>query len=61
MDTLEKFAEYANSIHRNIKIELKYSRKKIEFLDTWVHMEMAEFTLVSTGSLLTNNSIYTRH
>ena len=39
MDTLEKFAEYANGIHRNIKIELRYSREKIEFLDTWVHME----------------------
>ena len=39
VDTLEKFAEYANSIHRNIKIELRYSREKIEFLDTWVHIE----------------------
>ena len=39
VDTLEKFAEYANGIHRNIKIELRYSREKIEFLDTWVHME----------------------
>ena len=32
MDTLENFAEYANSIHRNIRIELRYSREKIEFL-----------------------------
>ena len=39
VDILEKFAEYANSIHRNIKIELRYSREKIEFLDTWDHME----------------------
>ena len=31
--------EYANRIHRNIKIELRYSREKIEFLDTWDHME----------------------
>ena len=28
MDTLEKFAEYANGIHRNIKIELRYNREK---------------------------------
>ena len=39
LDTLEKFAEYANNIHKNIKIELRYSREKIEFLDTWVHLE----------------------
>ena len=39
LDTLEKFAEYANSIHKNIKIELRYSRENIEFLDTWVHLE----------------------
>ena len=39
LDTMEKFTEYANDIHRNIKIELRYSREKIEFLDTWVHLE----------------------
>ena len=39
LEMLEKFTEYANSIHRNIKIELRYSMEKIEFLDTWVHLE----------------------
>ena len=39
LDTFEKFTEYVNSIHRNIMIELRYSREKIEFLDTWVHLE----------------------
>ena len=39
LGTLEKFTEYANGIHRNIKIELRHSREKIEFLDTWVHLE----------------------
>ena len=39
LDTLMKFTEYANGIHRNIKIELRYSREKIEFLDKWVYLE----------------------
>ena len=36
---LEKFADYANSIHRNIKIELRWDAHKIEFLDTSVKLK----------------------
>lgn len=36
---LEEFAAYANSIHDNIKVELRYDRKQIEFLDTLVKIE----------------------
>jgi hypothetical protein len=32
--TLKKFHDMANSIHPRIKIELKFSKNQIEFLDT---------------------------
>lgn len=38
LDSLKKFADYANRIHKNIQIELRYNTEKIEFLDTWVHL-----------------------
>ena len=36
---LEEFARYANSIHGNIQVELRYDTNKLEFLDTWVKLE----------------------
>ena len=36
---LKQFASYANSIHDNIKVELRYDNKQIEFLDTLVKIE----------------------
>ena len=39
VDSLKKFAEYANNIHENIKIELRWSSDCIEFLDTLVKKE----------------------
>ena len=33
------FAEHANNIHANIKIELRYSYTQIEFLDTLVRLK----------------------
>lgn len=36
---LKEFAAFANGIHANIKIELRYDRKQIEFLDTLVKLE----------------------
>ena len=35
-EELLEFVRYANKIHNNIKIELRYSNQKIEFLDTIV-------------------------
>ena len=32
-------AKYANSIHENINTEMKWSKEKIEFLDTLVKIE----------------------
>ena len=37
--SLKEFQNYANSIHPNIKVELRYSNDKIEFLDTMVILE----------------------
>lgn len=39
LDELQKFADYANNIHRDISIELRWSHGKIEFLDTWVTLD----------------------
>ena len=38
LDSLLKFTEHANNIHENIKIELRWSRNCIEFLDTLVKL-----------------------
>ena len=39
LETLQEFALYANTIHKNIQIELRYSQERIEFLDTWVNLQ----------------------
>ena len=36
LEALEMFYDHANSIHPNIKVELRYSAEKVEFLDTMV-------------------------
>ena len=38
LDELQKFNEVANKIHPNIKVELRWSKSQIEFLDTWVKL-----------------------
>ncbi|XP_053394169.1 uncharacterized protein LOC128555550 [Mercenaria mercenaria] len=38
-ESLRNFARHANSIHKDIQVELRYSPAKIEFLDTWVILE----------------------
>ena len=38
-DSLNDFHKFANSIHQNIKVELRHSSKNIEFLDTMVILE----------------------
>ncbi len=35
-EALQKFQAHANKIHDNIKVILRWNRKRIEFLDTWV-------------------------
>ncbi|KAK3082683.1 hypothetical protein FSP39_002468 [Pinctada imbricata] len=37
-EKLDEFYKYANSIHPNIKVEIRYSREQIEFLDTVVKL-----------------------
>ena len=39
LEELEAFAQHANSIHQNIKVDLQYSTESIEFLDTLVKIE----------------------
>jgi hypothetical protein len=39
VESLCAFAAHANAIHPNIKVELRWSRQRIEFLDTWVALE----------------------
>ena len=36
---LKEFAAFASIIHKNIKVELRYHKRKIEFLDTLVKIE----------------------
>ena len=36
---LKEFHEQANRVHEDIKIELRYDRCSIEFLDTWVRLK----------------------
>ena len=36
LEALEMFYDHANSIHPNIKVELRYSAENVEFLDTVV-------------------------
>ena len=38
-ESLKEFQNYANNIHPNINVELRYSSDKIEFLDTMVILE----------------------
>ena len=38
-DSLNQFCEFENNIHQNIKVELRYSIQKIEFLDTTVILD----------------------
>ena len=40
---LEQFYKHANSIHPNIKVELRYSEERIEFLDTMVIIDGVRF------------------
>ena len=35
-EALKRFHKLANEIHNDIKIELRWNRQKIEFLDMWV-------------------------
>ena len=41
-DLLKEFHMFANNIHQNIKVELRYSSKNIEFLDTMVILEKGQ-------------------
>ena len=38
IEALEEFTEFANNIHENVKVKLRWSEEKIEFLDTMVHI-----------------------
>ena len=38
-DSLKQFCDFANNIHQNINVELRYSKEKIEFLDTMVILD----------------------
>ena len=38
-DALKQFCEFANGVHQNIKVKLRYSKQKIEFLDTIVILD----------------------
>ena len=37
--SLQDFQEYANNIHENTKIQLRWSRNQVEFLDTLVKLD----------------------
>ncbi|XP_045208770.2 uncharacterized protein LOC123560670 [Mercenaria mercenaria] len=39
IEKLKQFSEFANNIHQNIKVELRWSHQKLEFLDTLVRLE----------------------
>jgi hypothetical protein len=39
VDSLKAFLEHANSIHSNIKVELRWSMEEVDFLDTRVVLE----------------------
>ena len=36
---LKEFTAFANTIHKNIKVELRYHKRQIEYLDTLVKIE----------------------
>lgn len=39
IDKLEEFKDHANKIHENIKVELRWSKEEVEFLDTLVKVK----------------------
>ena len=39
LKSLQDFQEYANKTHENIKIQLRWSRNQVEFLDTLVKLD----------------------
>ena len=60
VDDLQDFAKYANSIHENINIEMKWSKEKIEFLDTLVKIENGRI-VTDLYRKPTDMQLYTRH
>ena len=44
VEALKEFTEFAHSIHDNIKVELRWDDKQIEFLDTMVRIESGMIT-----------------
>ena len=36
IESLEQFAVHATNIHKNIKVDLRWSKECIEVLDTWL-------------------------
>lgn len=37
-EALERFHQHANNIHEDIKVEMRWNKERIEFLDTWVEI-----------------------
>ncbi len=37
-ESLIEFIDYLNSVHENIKFTMEYSKEKVAFLDTMVHL-----------------------
>jgi hypothetical protein len=61
LDSLNQFTSHANNIHDNIKVELRWSTEKVEFLDTSVVMNNGAiytdlYTKPTDKQLYINNS-----
>ena len=60
LDSLLQFADFANNIHGDIKLELRYSKGETVLLDTMVKKEGDCCTQAYILNLRTNNFIYTK-
>ena len=60
VEDLHKFTAFANSIHKNIKITTKWSKEKIEFLDTFVKIENG-IIYTDLYQKPTDKQLYIRH
>ncbi|KAK3089910.1 hypothetical protein FSP39_007586 [Pinctada imbricata] len=60
VDDLLDFGKHANNIHQNIKIEMKWSEEKIEFLDTLVKIQNGRI-ITDLYQKPTDKQLYIRH
>ena len=59
--SLKKFFDEINSIHPSIKFDCHYSREKVNFLDTYIHLNAAGCLSISLFTKPTDRNTFLHH